>query len=326
MHGRQPTAPGEGVFAWMAASSARVSSRSMCEHFIARAAEPFRLDELWPFTERSSGSGWPGYGWGAAWLGGDGGLGVYRDIRAFRDDPGRETVGATETTSALVHLRRPSRLSTLTLPDTQPFDDPAGRFAFSHNGDLRDYKDLRATYRAAGRIHGRADTEVGERWLEDEWQPDASAGSLLAALHERFGGQANLARPGRRRDAAPLRGQRREPRLRLPPRPDRDRVDRDLLARPLALPVRGASSHRPHAGSLAYRVSHSGRDGRHSVVQLSATDRGGQRARPERDRGVQRRRATDCGPELRELFDLNSYWLAVNILWGALGISLLPIS
>jgi MFS family permease len=28
---------------------------------------------------------------------------------------------------------------------------------------------------------------------------------------------------------------------------------------------------------------------------------------------------------LHELFDLNSYWLAINILWGALGISLLPI-
>ena len=165
----------------------------MCEHFIALAAEPFRLDELWPFTERLERFGLAGYGWGAAWLGGDGRLASHRDIRAFRDDPGRETVGATETTSALVHLRRPSRLSTWTLSDTQPFDDPAGRFAFSHNGDLRDYRDLRATYRAAGRIHGRADTEVGERWLEDEWQPEASGGSLLAALHERFGGQANLA-------------------------------------------------------------------------------------------------------------------------------------
>jgi glutamine phosphoribosylpyrophosphate amidotransferase len=177
----------------MAASSARVSSRSMCEHFIARAAEPFRLDELWPFTERLERFGLAGYGWGAAWLGGDRKLASYRDTRAFRDDSGRETIGATETTSALVHLRRPSRLSTWTLSDTQPFDDPAGRFAFSHNGDLRDYKDLRATYRAAGRIHGRADTEVGERWLEDAWQPDTSGGSLLAALHERFGGLANLA-------------------------------------------------------------------------------------------------------------------------------------
>lgn len=40
--------------------------------------------------------------------------------------------------------------------------------------------------------------------------------------------------------------------------------------------------------------------------------------------------ATDDGRptaelSLHELFDLNSYWLAINILWGALGISLLPI-
>ena len=128
----------------------RVSSRPMCEHFIARAAEPFRLDELWPFTEKLERFGIAGFGWGAAWTGDDGRLASYRDVRAFRDDPGREAVGRTETTSALVHLRRPSRLSTLTLPDTQPFDDPAGRFAFSHNGDLRDYKGLRADVPGAG--------------------------------------------------------------------------------------------------------------------------------------------------------------------------------
>jgi glutamine phosphoribosylpyrophosphate amidotransferase len=165
----------------------------MCEHYVARAAEPFRLDELWPFTERLERFGIAGFGWGAAWLGGDGRLGSYRDLCAFRDDGERERVGAIETTSALVHLRRPSRLSTLTLPDTQPFDDPAGRYAFSHNGDLRDYKELRATFRAQGRIHGRADTEVGARWLEDAWRPDQPVPRLLSTLHDRFGGQANLA-------------------------------------------------------------------------------------------------------------------------------------
>ncbi len=103
------------------------------------------------------------------------------------------TVGAVETTSALVHLRRPSRLSTLTLPDTQPFDDPAGRFSFSHNGDLRDYQSLRPMYRGQGRIHGRADTEVGARWLEDAWHGGEPVPHLLGALHDRFGGQANLA-------------------------------------------------------------------------------------------------------------------------------------
>jgi glutamine phosphoribosylpyrophosphate amidotransferase len=165
----------------------------MCEHFIARAVEPFRLDELWPFTERLEHFGMAGFGWGVAWIDGDGRLDSYRDIRAFGDDPGRERVGATETTAALVHLRRPSRFSTMTLSDTQPFDDPAGRYAFSHNGDLRDYRTLRAAFQAAGRIHGRADTEVGARWLEDAWAPDQPAAQLLAALHERFGGEANLA-------------------------------------------------------------------------------------------------------------------------------------
>jgi glutamine phosphoribosylpyrophosphate amidotransferase len=165
----------------------------MCEQFIARSAEPFRLDALWPFTERLERFGIAGFGWGASWLGPDGALASYRDLRAFRDDPGREPVGATETTAALVHLRRPSKLSTLTLPDTQPFDDPAGRYAFSHNGDLRDYRSLRARYRADGRIHGRADTEVAARWLEDAWQSDGEPASFLTALHERFGGQANLA-------------------------------------------------------------------------------------------------------------------------------------
>jgi glutamine phosphoribosylpyrophosphate amidotransferase len=165
----------------------------MCEQFIARASEPFRLDELWPVAEKLERFGLGGFGWGAAWVDGGGTLQSYRDVRAFRDDPGRDAVGETETTAALVHLRRPSRLSTLTLPDTQPFDDPAGRYALSHNGDLRDYRALRATYRAQGRIHGRADTEVGARWLEDAWDPTERPEHLLAALHDRFGGQANLA-------------------------------------------------------------------------------------------------------------------------------------
>jgi predicted glutamine amidotransferase len=165
----------------------------MCEHFVVRAAEPFRLDDLWPFAERLERFGLAGFGWGAAWLGSDGRLHSYRDVRAFRDDPGRYAVGRTETTSALVHLRRPSRLSTLALPDTQPFDDPAGRFSFSHNGDLREYRPWRERYRREGRIHGRADTEVGARWLEDSWHDGEPVAHLLAALHDTFGGQANLA-------------------------------------------------------------------------------------------------------------------------------------
>ena len=108
--------------------------------------------------------------------------------------PGTTRSGRSRRRPPSFHLcgvRR--RLSTPDHADTQPFDDPAGRFAFSHNGDLRDYKSLRSGFRRQGRIHGRADTEVGARWLEDAWQPDEPVAHLLAALHDRFGGQANLA-------------------------------------------------------------------------------------------------------------------------------------
>jgi hypothetical protein len=166
----------------------------MCEQFIARSAERFRLDKLWPFTERLERYGIAGFGWGVTWLLPGGGLETYRSITAFRDDSAGLGLGTIETTSALVHLRRPSRLSTLGPPDAQPFDDPAGRFAFSHNGDLRDYRSAREGYLAQDRIHGRADSEVGERWLEDHW-PDGEDGipARLGALHDAFGGEANFA-------------------------------------------------------------------------------------------------------------------------------------
>lgn len=165
----------------------------MCEQFVARSPEPFRLDVLWPFAERLERFGIAGFGWGATWLAPDGTLVTHRDTRAFRDDPGRDAIGGVETTSLLVHLRRPSRLSTLQLPDTQPFLDPAGRFSFSHNGDLGTFRPARERYRRAGRIHGRADSEVGARWLEDAWAPGVPVPLLLAGLHDTFGGVANFA-------------------------------------------------------------------------------------------------------------------------------------
>jgi glutamine phosphoribosylpyrophosphate amidotransferase len=167
--------------------------RAMCEQFVARAVEPFRLDEVWSLVEPMERYGIAGFGWGATWLAADGALRTHRDTRAFRDDPAREAVGREETTSLLVHLRRPSRLSTLQLPDTQPFTDPAGRFAFSHNGELDRWHGARAAYKEQGRIAGRADSEVAQRWLEDAWSGAEPAAHLLTALHDGFGGLANLA-------------------------------------------------------------------------------------------------------------------------------------
>ena len=127
----------------------------------------------------SSGSGSPGFGWGAAWLGDDGRLHSHRDLRAFRDDPGgASAVGATETTAA---ARPPA-------PAVAALDADAAR----HAAVRRPGRPLRLqpqrrparlhgrcapTYRAQGRIHGRADTEVGARWLEDAWRDGRAGGA-----------------------------------------------------------------------------------------------------------------------------------------------------
>jgi Glutamine amidotransferase domain len=170
---------------------------------MARATRPFALGDLWSMAEPMERDGLAGYGWGVAWVGPGGRLEAHHSVSAFRNDPAVERLGAIRTTATLIHLRRPSRLSTHTLPDTQPFMDPAGRFALGHNGDFRDYRAARASYQAQGRIHGRADSEVGARWLEDRWSAtgggaDARSATgrgadLLATLHETMGGQANLA-------------------------------------------------------------------------------------------------------------------------------------
>ena len=165
----------------------------MCEQYVAVAAEPFRINALWPFTDRLERYGVAGFGWGATWLVGDGTLRSHRDIGSFREDAAREAVGRNETRAVLVHLRRPSKFSTIGLPDTQPFDDPAGRYAFSHNGDLANHRPYRARYRESGRILGMADTEVGARWLEDEWASAESVPGVLGTFHDTFGGRANLA-------------------------------------------------------------------------------------------------------------------------------------
>jgi hypothetical protein len=165
----------------------------MCEQYVAVSAEPFAIGDLWPFTERLERFGVAGFGWGATWLGADGGLHSHREIGSFREDATLADLGRVETRALLVHLRRPSKFSTIGIPDTQPFDDPAGRYSFSHNGDLEHHETFRKEYRAAGRLKGRADTEVGARWLEDHWTTADDAPATLKQLHDTFGGWANLA-------------------------------------------------------------------------------------------------------------------------------------
>jgi hypothetical protein len=81
----------------------------MCEHYVARSERPFRLDVLWPFTERLERYGLAGFGWGAAWRTADGALDWPATSTPARRPP-RGGRGDRDG-DLLIHLRRRCRLS-----------------------------------------------------------------------------------------------------------------------------------------------------------------------------------------------------------------------
>jgi predicted glutamine amidotransferase len=76
------------------------------------------------------------------------------------------------------------------LEDTQPFVATEGRFAFCHNGYLERHEELRPRFR--DRLRGRADSEVGFRYLEAELAGGASPEEGLVETYRVFGGRANF--------------------------------------------------------------------------------------------------------------------------------------
>ena len=237
-----------------AASRRRVTSGAgayhrgaMCEHYVARAAEPFRLDELWPFTERSSGSGSPASAGARPGSATTAACTAIATSAPSATTPTAATASArSETTSALVHLRRPSKLSTLTLA-RHPAVRRSGR-------PLRVQPQRRPARvpRAARPIpragpHPRPGRHGGRRALARGRvaRRRAVPPTCLRALHDRFGGQANLA--VLTADGTPhhYAGNTENPVFTFRLGRIGIVVDRHLLARSLALPVRRPGRDRP---------------------------------------------------------------------------------
>lgn len=162
----------------------------MCELFAAVWPEPVSFGEVLPWACAVEQFGIAGFGWGVAWV--EGG-----SVRGYRD-PGRlggggeavHRLSQVRSRAFLVHLRRPSRLSTVELDDTQPFVAESGEFAFCHNGLFASDGDFRERYRE--RLRGRADSEVGFRLCEDLLADGLDPEEALASVHRMLGGTANL--------------------------------------------------------------------------------------------------------------------------------------
>lgn len=161
----------------------------MCEILVAAWPEPHPFAELAEATAELERLGLGGFGWGVAWLA-DGDVQLVRGLGRFaadgRDDP---ELATARSARFLIHLRRPSRLSTVALPDTQPFLLP-GRHAWCHNGYLNRADELRDRW--AGRLEGQADSEVGWLYFRDRLEAGDSEPDALRSVDDTFGGHVNL--------------------------------------------------------------------------------------------------------------------------------------
>jgi hypothetical protein len=162
----------------------------MCEILAVAAQTPIKLGPLLAWAAELERLGIAGFGWGVAWADPGGEVHCRRHATSLSGDvEGMLGLREEVAISALLHLRRPSRLSTVQEADTQPFVDEAGRFAFVHNGSFERDGDHRDRFR--GLLRGRADSEVGFRLYQSLLEDDDPRRSL-AAVHRTLGGTANL--------------------------------------------------------------------------------------------------------------------------------------
>ena len=167
--------------------------REMCEHYVARATEPFRLDELWPFTERLERFGIAGCGWGASWaIGRRQPLLVPRRPGVPRRSGARRSRGESRRPrrSSTCGGPRSSRRSASPTPSrstTRPAVSPSATTATS----ARSRRGASAIATRAGSTAGP--TPRSERAGSRIAGTARPAGTLLHALHDQFRGQANLA-------------------------------------------------------------------------------------------------------------------------------------
>jgi predicted glutamine amidotransferase len=163
----------------------------VCEVLAVAWEEPQRFDRVLPWASDLERLGVAGFGWGVAWLHDDGTVRGYRRPTSLRDDAeGRDRLAGVTSNRFLVHLRRPSRLSTVQMADTQPFLAEDGGFAFCHNGMLERHEDHRD--RLGASLSGKADSEIGFRMVEEALAAGAMPADSLADVYQRLGGRANF--------------------------------------------------------------------------------------------------------------------------------------
>jgi predicted glutamine amidotransferase len=163
----------------------------VCEILVVTSADPKPFSAVVDAARAMEYYGSANFGGGVAWLAG-GRIERYRSVGRLSDEPeAAERLADVRSTHFLVHVRRPSKLSTIQIADTQPFLSNDENIAFAHNGRFVAEDEFRPTY--ADRLSGAADSEVGFVMFQDLVAAGAPMVEALETVHSKLGGRANLA-------------------------------------------------------------------------------------------------------------------------------------
>lgn len=162
----------------------------MCEIVGAAFDEPQTLSRLYKWAVTLENYGLAGFGWGVAWLTSDGGVAVEKGLGRFSEEVEGRGLLNTASRRFLVHLRRPTKLSTVEYADTQPFVH-GQQYAFCHNGSFDRAESVRPRY--ADRLVGKADSEVGWCCFQDEVDAGVPVTEALEHTDQALGGRVNVA-------------------------------------------------------------------------------------------------------------------------------------
>ncbi len=162
----------------------------MCEMLAITSSHPVPIDEILGWSRLLDQYGLAGFGWGIAWSNGTQ-LFRYRSVHGIREDNTADAaLRGVAVTRAFIHLRRPSRMSTIGHLNAQPYQSEDQQWAFAHNGYFARYHEHLASYQTE--LQGSSDSEVGFLLCRDYLKAGLSLTESLTKTHQRLEGHANL--------------------------------------------------------------------------------------------------------------------------------------
>lgn len=162
----------------------------MCEMLVVRSEKPVSFESIFPYATLLDEYGVAGFGWGVVWRTEQGELKQYRSADGIRRDPlASRTLTGITSREFLIHLRRPSLMTSIAHFNAQPYLHREDKIAFAHNGYFAHHHDLRAMYPD---VEGTSDSVVGFHHYLALLKNGVEPTTALKQTHEALGGKANL--------------------------------------------------------------------------------------------------------------------------------------